>query len=362
MSTANAQLDNTIGIVTPENITFQYRVAGPFRRGPAFLVDIMLRVLAIIAVYIGVGLLTAGLSMVMPFLASVFSWLAGVAWIGLGVLVFAVDQLYGGLFETYMNGQTPGKRMLGLRVVTTSGQPINGMQAVMRNVLRYADMMPMLPLASLLFVLDRLMGERTTPEAFVLIFVVPTFLLGLGAMALTPRRQRLGDLVCDTMVISENQKWSIGLARLEDARAPELAAFIPARFEFSRPLAKALAMYVERRQGLSELRRREIAQSLAQPLLVKFGLPPDTSYDLMLCAMYYRAFIADRGEETRSPFGLPGAQNWASSLAKGPPAQMFDSAPGKQGDARPAVPLAAEAATDDLIRYDLPGSTPSSGR
>jgi hypothetical protein len=38
---------------------------------------------------------------------------------------------------------------------------------------------------------------------------------------------------------------------------------------------------------------------LAIPLLDRFGLPPDTSYDLLLCALYYRTFIADRSQDER---------------------------------------------------------------
>ena len=41
----------------------------------------------------------------------------------------------------------------------------------------------------------------------------------------------------------------------------------------------------------------QLTVGLAEPLLVQFGLPLDTSYDLLLCALYYRTFIADRGED-----------------------------------------------------------------
>ena len=39
-----APLDTTIEVVTPENIAFEYQLAGPFRRLPAFLIDLFLRV------------------------------------------------------------------------------------------------------------------------------------------------------------------------------------------------------------------------------------------------------------------------------------------------------------------------------
>jgi hypothetical protein len=65
-------------------------------------------------------------------------------------------------------------------------------------------------------------------------------------------------------------------------------------FEPSRSLARALSVYVERRGGFAWGRRAEIARHLAEPLRVKFNLPPETSHDLLLCAAYYRTFIADR--------------------------------------------------------------------
>lgn len=46
MADSIGQLDTYIEIVTPENIAFQYRVAGPFRRLPAFLIDLAIRLLA----------------------------------------------------------------------------------------------------------------------------------------------------------------------------------------------------------------------------------------------------------------------------------------------------------------------------
>jgi len=89
------------------------------------------------------------------------------------------------------------------------------------------------------------------------------------------------------------------VARLEDPRAIQLAAYLPPNFVVSRSLAKSLATYVERRRFFTPPRRREVARHLAIPLLERFGLPPDTSYDLLLCALYYRTFIADRSQDER---------------------------------------------------------------
>ena len=246
-------LDATLHVVTPENIAFEYRLAGPFRRLPALLVDYFIRGLAMIAVFI-VLLLTVG------FVSF------GLAIMVISLLWFVIEWFYGALFETFLNGQTPGKHLVGLRVLSDNGEPIDGMQAVLRNLLRVAD----------------LFGG-----------------VGLVAMAMNSKYKRLGDLVAGTIVVVEERQWLTGVAKLDDPRAIQLAAYLPPNFVVSRTMAKTLATYVERRRYFTPPRRREVARHLAQPLLERFGLPADTSYDLLLCALYYRTFIADRGQDER---------------------------------------------------------------
>jgi uncharacterized RDD family membrane protein YckC len=281
-----AQIDTTIEVVTPENIAFHYQAAGPFRRAVALAIDMLIR----FGILFFLGCVTSVLGVV----------LGGMAVLAYLVSYFLLDWFYGGLFETFMNGQTPGKWVMGVRVLTTEGQPINGLQAVTRNVLRWVDMMPFLSLE---------MFGIPAP-----LFVIPTFMLGLGFMMMNRRFQRLGDVVCGTMVVIEERQWLTGVAKLDDPRAAQLAEYLPADFQVSRSLGRALAHYVERRRYFSRPRQREVARHLAEPLLAKFGLPANTSHDLLLCALYYRAFIADRGDEARrqselseSPFAMPEA-------------------------------------------------------
>ena len=86
------------------------------------------------------------------------------------VAYFVVEWFYGGLFETFMNGQTPGKWVLGIRVLSLDGQPINGVQAVLRNVLRFVDMMPMVSL--------QMLGGPP-------MYALPTFVFALLTMTLS---------------------------------------------------------------------------------------------------------------------------------------------------------------------------------
>jgi uncharacterized RDD family membrane protein YckC len=292
MSSQVEQVDTTIEVVTPENIAFHYTVAGPFRRFPAYFLDLLVRAALFLTVVFIVGL------------ALSIAQFPGLAVAGGFILWFLLDWFYGGAFETWFNGQTPGKWVLGIRVLSTNGQPINGIQAILRNFLRSVDMFPMVSL-----------------EAFGIpaaAYPVPTFMLALVLMALSPRFQRLGDMVSGTMVVIEQRHWLTGVARLEDARVPQLANLIPSDYPISRTLARTLAAYVERRRFFAAPRRREVARHVAEPLIRRFGFPPDTSHDLLLCALYYRAFIADRAAEPQVPASVAGSPFGAARQA--PPA------------------------------------------
>lgn len=262
-------IDTRIELVTPENIAFQYRVAGPFRRLPAYLVDVAIRV--------------ATLGLLLFFLSFTFG-IIGQGMMGVGVwfvVWFVIDWFYGGLFETYWNGQTPGKRLMRIRVVSDEGQPINGWQAVLRNFLRAADALP----AVVLFEIGQV------PISF------PSYLLGLLTAAMSDRYQRLGDLAAGTMVVIEEPQRHYGMVPVNEPEAIRLAGDLPTSFRPSRGLARALAAYVQRRQTFPWRRRLEIAMHVGEPLREKFSLPDTVNYDLLLCALYYRTFITDRVEE-----------------------------------------------------------------
>ncbi len=274
-------IDSIIQVVTPENIAFEYRIAGPFRRLGALLIDFAIGLtLALILGFVSgmtIGWISQGLATAIFLLG-----------------LFLIEWFYGGFFETFFNGQTPGKMICSLRVLNDDGQPINGMQAVLRNLMRTSD----------------------------LLFGV----VGLGVMTMNRRYQRLGDLVCGTIVVVEDRQWLTGVAKLDDPRAIQLAAYLPPNFVVTKSMAKALATYVERRRFFSLPRRREVAKHLAEPLLERFGLPADTSYDLLLCALYYRTFIADRSQDERmlaeAQAVFAQANPFAAYMNTGQPYQM----------------------------------------
>ncbi len=262
------KLDCSTRVITPENIEFEYALAGPFQRLPAFLFDFVLRGLVLIGVLIMMGVFSAFL----PVGGSFFFIVAL-------LMFFGLSWFYGIYFETRYSGRTPGKMLFKLRVISVDGRPINGTQAALRNLLRLADMCVMLPFQVL---------DAEMPPAYV----IPTLLVGLVVMTLTRRMQRLGDLAAGTMVVSEGRRSSPLNITPDDMRAFGLAELIPATFSASSTLAQSIGLYMENRRRLSPTRRHEIAKHLSEPLLRKFELLPDTSYDLLLCALYVRTFLS----------------------------------------------------------------------
>lgn len=283
-------LDTTYAVATPENIEFEFRVAGPFQRLPAYLIDVVVRVVVLVVLWITLLFLAAQIQVEFAFAAlTIFVLLS---W-------FVFEWFYGILFETYWNGQTPGKWLLGLRVVTADGRPINAVQAMIRNLLRLADLFPAMTL-QLLFAMPQMHP----------IFSVPLGLVGLLSCMLNERYQRLGDIFAGTMVVSERQNWMLKVTPVDEPRAIQLAQYLPPNFEVNQTLAEALAMYVERRGFLSRARRFEIAAILGRPLIEKFGFPLDTSSDLVLLALYYRSFLqSEDGDEEQSLPPSPWGQS-----------------------------------------------------
>lgn len=274
MPTLQTTLDTSDRIVTPENIAFEYRLAGPFRRYGAWVIDLLVQ-----------GLMLLVVSLLVMLISSLDLEVIGIPLLLLSF--FFVQWFYGGFFETWWNGQTPGKRAVGLRVVGIQGEPINAWQAVLRNVLRYADLLPWLPLSYFMAIF---FGEMSEGQQA---FPVPLGIVGLVSCMLTPRMQRLGDLASGTMVIVEERPFIVGLAMLRDPIAKQAAADLPLDLRVPRRTARALAKYVERRRVFTPQRRAELSRRLVAVLRQRYRIPPQMDDDRVLCGLYYRTFIGE---------------------------------------------------------------------
>jgi uncharacterized RDD family membrane protein YckC len=302
-----SELDNRVRVITPENIEFDYRVAGPFIRGIAYFLDVALLtcfflLVAILLLFVG-GL----------FLA----WLASIGWTGaaeiigtlgwtfFAIFVFFAMWSYGAICEAKYHGRTLGKLMTKLRVITRHGHKITYGQAFVRNLVRYGELLPWLSL-SFIFPLPDTSGDPLL--AFWSVPWIPSCLVALLAITLNSKNQRIGDMLAGTIVIIEESAAQQKFARFSDPRVQLLAEqYIPPGYVVSPELTKALADYGLRRNRMSIERAREIAAYLANYLMIEFNLPRDTCPDLLLCALYYRTFLADDAgkEEGIAPQNQP---------------------------------------------------------
>ncbi len=330
MSRATAQqLDCFARVITPENIEFDYALAGPFQRLPAFAFDFAVRVLVFITLLFLFGIAVSWTGFGGAFLSVMAS-----------LMFFVFSWFYGIYFEARFNGRTLGKMLFQLRVISVDGRPINGVQAALRNLLRLADMNVLLSL------------QLFSPDAPPM-YIIPTMTVGLVTMMLTPRLQRLGDLAAGTMVVSEHKRRSPWNLQPDDVRAFGLAELIPVNFQVSSSLAQTIGLYMENRKRLSPPRRIEVAKHLAEPLIQQFELLPDTSSDLLLCALYVRVFLsADQQQQGRermrqltAPKQPPPLRTQFASAAPRP-------APASVADAPSPHPLLSPETSDATARPD----------
>lgn len=285
-------LDTIMDVTTPENISFHYQVVGPFRRAFAYFIDIVISLGSYLLLALLVYLIFAFVLVPLAAAAGLTSLIGAVAGLLTGMAAigyFIVYWFYGAYMETYFNGQTLGKRLTKMRVITTDGHAIDGVQATLRNFFRLLDMMPVVPVSAIFML-----------EQPVLTFI-PTGIFGLVYMTINRRFQRIGDLVANTVVVNEELKQQPNLATFMDERVPQLAELIPTSYVVSGSMARTIADYVDQRKYLPFLRAAEIASYLATPLIEKFGIAADTDHDLFLCALYYKTYVSAHATEDAVP-------------------------------------------------------------
>ncbi len=134
-------MDPIVRIASVTGVDVELRIAGPGGRSYAFIVDWHIRFLAASAWFLVAGVLHAG---TLAFMTSEQS--GGPAFTFIVVMpALAVYFLYHPILELALRGQTPGKRIAGVRVVALAHGGAPGTGAILiRNVFRLIDSMPFL--------------------------------------------------------------------------------------------------------------------------------------------------------------------------------------------------------------------------
>ena len=182
-----------LSIETPEQVALEFPVAGIGSRFVALLLDHILQFGALLV------LLLVFIAVMAAEGEHAEDKLSGKWFIASFIfIVFAIIWGYFALFEAFWQGQTPGKRVMKLRVIKDTGRQITLFESLARNLLRFVDYMPSL------------------------------YLAGVITMLCNKRNKRLGDLAAGTLVVHERAEdqtllWTGTPQRTPGLFAPNIA-------------------------------------------------------------------------------------------------------------------------------------------
>lgn len=231
-------LADKLSIDTPENIVLDAEIAGFGSRCVAAIIDYLyIFALMVCSTLLFTGALAG--SRQAPANPAVF--------FGVYVLIqFGLITFYHLFFELMWNGQTPGKRRAGIRVVQSTGLPLTTNGVIIRNLVRLFDFLP--------------------------------FFYGVGIIVLftTRNTQRLGDLAARTIVIRERKQLTLNTVR-EDltVKYEHLRATVPIPHyvqidHLSSEDQRTIVNFLRRRAALNN--RDHLAVMLARQMLQKMNL------------------------------------------------------------------------------------------
>lgn len=170
-------LSNLEELLPPEGVPLKLQIASVGVRFAAQLTDLLITLVAAIAILI----LFATLELTTPQ-----------TWIAIASMLFFITRIpYYVLSEIVWNGQTLGKRLMKIKVVSNDGMSLSVHALVVRNLLKEAEIF--LP-GTLLLTLD-----SATPVASLLAFA--WIIAALMVPLFNKRRRRLGDFIAGTYVI-----------------------------------------------------------------------------------------------------------------------------------------------------------------
>ena len=256
MSQAIIETEEILIIETPERVSLAFSLASIGNRFLAVAIDHFIQYVLIIAVGL-IFVSSAGgfAGFEGSFVLSEMSkWTVAI----MIILIFLIFLGYFVFFEWIWNGQTPGKRLLKLRVIREDGRPITFWEALARNILRLFDAQP--------------------------IVAAPFYSIGLIVIFMNKRDQRIGDIFAGTVVIRERsgeaptfkETFSNTVADAAFRRVQKPVEFKANLSQMSQNEIEVAETFLRRRWDLSEKQRLWMAWRVALPIMYK--LKPE--YDL----------------------------------------------------------------------------------
>ncbi|MFL5234435.1 MAG: RDD family protein [Sphingomicrobium sp.] len=266
--------------VTPEGVDLKLELGSAGSRAGAFMIDALIMIVLLVVVTILLILIAGKGDGTGEFL--IVLWLIG---------FFVLRNCWFSLFEMGSRGATPGKRIMGLRVVARDGARLNGAAVIARNAMREIEVF--LPLSFL--------GQQTaagTADTFLTLFALTWSGIFLFFPLFNRDRLRVGDLVAGTWVVNAGKsKLSedlVGSAERQRRIFPEAALKLYGIYEL---------------QTLEEVLRNEnpdAIMTVARTIRTKAGLPDDgddygflSDYYAALCARLEAGLMVGRRRESK---------------------------------------------------------------
>ena len=270
MSAQIIETEETLIIETPERVPLAFALASIGNRFIAVAIDHVIQYVSIaltaLLFLFAAGLFSDGSDSIVDIIGiDTPNWIYAV----LIIVLFLLFSGYFAFFEWWWDGQTPGKRLMKLRVIREDGRPITLWEAIARNLLRIFDAIP---------------G-----------FVVPIYSVGLIVVFLNSRDQRVGDMFAGTVVIRERtdeaptfaETFSNPVADAAFRRVQQRTSFDANLTSIGEQEIEVIESFLRRRWDLTERQRIWMAWRIALPIM--FRLKPQ--YDSV--TFTYEGFLEE---------------------------------------------------------------------
>jgi len=165
------KMRNVYYVQTPENVSLEFELAGPGSRGVAVAIDTIIQGTIIGIITIILLAIAGETSLDLMVVQENTLYIVIVL-----LLTFVLQFGYFFLFEVFMKGATPGKKIVGLKVIMANGEPVSTTAALIRNLIRIGDMLPGI------------------------------YAVGVITVLFSTRYMRVGDLAANTVVVKVRGK------------------------------------------------------------------------------------------------------------------------------------------------------------
>jgi uncharacterized RDD family membrane protein YckC len=230
-------MDRTLSVQTPESIAFSYELAGLGSRFLAVIIDLLVQIAIFAAIIWGLALIAAGQPRAQILSAAGSKYAESIATAFVVALLFIVFFAYFIVFEAFWNGRTPGKRLMGLRVVRDGGYPLDFTSAAIRNLVRVGEV------------------------------ILGFYAISAIASVASAQNKRLGDMAAGTIVVRDSPAATLHALLADSQDGPRSSMLTDKEHAI-------IEQFVSRRNALAPAVRKELAARIAAQIR------PRVSYDL----------------------------------------------------------------------------------